>query len=146
MKYLDITKSNNLNKYRTKLNKRVQRNKYQCHEGYVSAISTIYRKELTQKATEAELVVKQFLEDWGVRHQFQKTFIKPFHRIADFYIPKKKIIIEVDGGYHQTTQRKDKIKDELWEKRRGCRTIRITNEQVFSGDFQKVLFLELCCG
>jgi len=135
-----------LYKLRTRFNNRVKDNRYRNRQGYVSALSSIYRKELQTNATETELIVRDFLKENNVKHKFQKTFINPFHRIVDFYIPKKKIIIEIDGGYHKQVADKDKQKDELWLKERGCKTIRITNEQVYSGKYQALLFLDVLCG
>lgn len=134
-----------LNKQRDKFNKRVEEKRYTDRHGYVSALSSIYRKELTINATETELIVRAFLSEKNIKHKFQKTFINPFHRIVDFYIPKKKLIIEIDGGYHKETVEKDKHKDELWLKERGCQTIRILNEDVLSGEYEQRLlsFIEL---
>jgi very-short-patch-repair endonuclease len=135
-----------LDKQRKRIKQRSEHGHYQGKHGYVSAISSVYRKELAQNATKAELIVREFLKDNEVKHKFQKTFIMPFHRIVDFYIPKKKIIIEVDGGYHLNIVEKDLLKDKLWLEKRGCKTIRITNEQVYSGEFQQLLFLDVICG
>jgi len=98
------------------------------------ALHSIYRAELRKKPTKEELIVGQFLTDTKTNFQFQRGFLVPFHRIVDFYIPHNKIIIEVDGGYHKTTLEKDKLKDDIWKKR-GIRTVRITNEQVLDGSF-----------
>lgn len=91
-----------------------------------------YIEKLKSKPTEAEKSVMILLEQIGERYIFQKGFLKPFHRIVDFYIPKKKIIIEVDGGYHKDTREKDFLKDKLWLEKRGMKTIRITNEQILN--------------
>lgn len=50
----------------------------------------------------------ELLDSWGIVYEFQKIFymrssggfIKNYY-IADFYIPKKKIILEVDGKFHK---------------------------------------------
>jgi len=96
----------------------------------------LFRKRLIHKPTKAELVVRKwFMENLESNPKFQKGFLRPFHRIVDFYIPKHKIIIEVDGGYHKGTVRKDAIKDDRWLSERGCETIRIKNEEVFDGSY-----------
>ncbi len=89
--------------------------------------------------TKEELIVKEWLLENKIKHIFQKGFLRPFHRIADFYIPKKKIIIEIDGGYHNNTKELDNIKDVLWLRDRGMITIRITNEQVLSSQYKELL-------
>ena len=59
--------------------------------------------------------------------------------IADFYIPAIKLIIEIDGGYHETSKQKarDNFKDEHY-KDRGFSVIRIKNEDVISFDFSEL--------
>lgn len=69
----------------------------------------------------------KLLDQIGERYIFQKGFLKPFHRIVDFYLPKKKTIVEVDGGYHKHTRERDALKDKLWLEQRGMKTIRIPN-------------------
>ena len=98
-----------------------------------------YRKELVQKATPCELIVKNWLEENDIYFIFQKGFIMPFHRIVDFYLPGRRIILEIDGKYHLDTVAKDNRKDYLWARERNMHTIRITNEQVESGEFKTLL-------
>ena len=95
-----------------------------------------YIVELRKKATRQELIVKDYLDTQGIRAMFQKGFLKPFHRIVDFYIPKHRLIIEIDGGYHKDCVDKDLIKDMAW---RRFKTIRITNEQVDDGRYTEML-------
>lgn len=110
--------------------------------------NSVYRRELKKKATPQELKVKAFLEDRKIRFQFQRGFIRPYHRIVDFYIQyyedrKIRLIIEVDGGYHQTIREKDELKDRTaWEERK-MKTLRITNGQVDDGSFETKILLAL---
>lgn len=94
--------------------------------------NSFYRSNLIKKATRQEIIVKNYLDSKGVKYIFQKGFLKPFHRIVDFYIPSMRLIIEIDGLYHQYTKDKDELKDKLWSR---FKTLRITNEQVDSGDY-----------
>jgi len=57
--------------------------------------NNLYKIKLIKKPTKAELIFKKFLEDKGIRFMFQKGFLKPFHRIVDFYIPKKKLSLRL---------------------------------------------------
>jgi len=100
-----------------------------------------YIKKLKEKPTKTELVVKEWLETKKVRFIFQKGFLLPFHRIVDFYIPKKKIIIEIDGGYHTNfnEMKKDNNKDIEFLSKRNMNTIRITNKQVETGEYKQIL-------
>lgn len=94
-----------------------------------------FRRQLKKKITKPELILKRWFEENNIRVIFQKGFLTPFHRIVDFYLPKFGLIIEVDGGYHKNIQSKDKLKDDLWLRKRGLRTLRITNEQVYQNKF-----------
>ena len=59
--------------------------------------------------------------------------------IADFYCHKAKLIVEIDGGYHQIPEQYlyDTNRDNELEMF-GLKTIRFTNEQVFL-ETEKVL-------
>lgn len=94
-----------------------------------------YRKQLKKKATKAELIFKKYAESLNYKVMFQKGFVTPFSRIADFYIPKYSLIIEIDGGYHKDIKAKDDFKDLMWLRKRGIRTLRILNDEVFDGSY-----------
>ncbi len=127
---------NKIEKKRKRIQRRINRGKYLSAKHALPAINSLYRAELQLKVTEAEKIFGDYLWNKGIRFQFQKGFFKPFHRIADFYIFEGKIIIEIDGGYHtdETVKYKDFHKDEEWKKR-GYKTIRITNEEVLNGKY-----------
>ncbi len=56
----------------------------------------------------------------------------------DYYLPKYKIAIEIDGSFHKIRKTEDKERDELfWGI--GIRTIRITAKEVLRGNFIRVL-------
>lgn len=99
----------------------------------------IYVKDLRKRPTKSEKMVQKWFNENKIYHIFQKGFITPFHRIADFYIPGKKIIIEIDGPIHQKLLLKDFRKDEVFLRMRGMDTIRIKNESVYDGTFKEVL-------
>lgn len=124
---------------RKRMERRFERGFYKDKDSYTMAKNSVYRGELSVRATKSELIVKEFLEEQGVKFIFQKGFIKPFHRIADFYLKSIKTILEVDGGYHKDIEEKDRVKDSLWLKERGIKTIRITNEQVYNNEYQGIL-------
>lgn len=54
--------------------------------------------------------------------------------IVDFYIPKHKIVFEVDGGSHIGNEKYDKKRDKLLATRK-IKTFRITNKQTIDHDF-----------
>jgi cyclase len=98
-----------------------------------------FAKELRNKPTEAESFLWNFLsgsELSGIRFKRQHPIL---YFIADFYCHKAKLIIEIDGGYHQLPEQYlyDKNRDNELEML-GLKTIRFTNEQVFL-ETEKVL-------
>lgn len=96
-----------------------------------------YRIKLKNKATTEELIFKNFLEKKQIKFIFQKGFLSPFHRIVDFYIKKYRLIIEIDGGYHNNIKYKDNIKDKIWKDKK-FKTLRILNEQINNGSFIEI--------
>ena len=66
-------------------------------------------KELISKPTKAEIQVKYLLSKTGNKFEFQKIIDGDnFYYIVDFYLPKSKLIIEIDGEYHDTPEQKQK--------------------------------------
>lgn len=96
------------------------------------------REELLTKSTIYERIVfKKLKSAFGNRLKPQHMFIidGKFY-FADMSIKSKKLIIEVDGGYHNTEEQKakDQQRDKAFESI-GYTTIRITNEQANDKDF-----------
>ena len=113
-----------------KTEKQIQRRKQQRkNAGYV--------KGLRKRATLPEIVLGQYLLDKKIYFIFQKGFLTPFHRIVDFYLPKRQIIIEVDGDIHRFSVDKDKNKDTQFSIKRYMQTLRLTNKEVMDGTFIK---------
>jgi very-short-patch-repair endonuclease len=97
--------------------------------------NSLFRLKLISRATPQEIIFRDFLESKGISFIFQKGFLSPFHRIVDFYIKKYRLIVEIDGGYHENTTSFDQEKDKTW---RRFRTLRIKNSQVDDGTFKKI--------
>ncbi len=89
------------------------------------------RARLLKRSTLAERVFGRYLASLGLAFRQQQGFYTPCYRIADFYLPDHRLIIEIDGPYHDAER--DKIKDERFLQARGIRTIRLTNDDVLSG-------------
>lgn len=90
-------------------------------------------KQLRNNQTEAELFLwghLKFITISGVRFKRQHPIL---YFIADFYCHRAKLIIEVDGGYHNLPEQYiyDKNRDKELEEF-GLKVIRFTNEQVFN--------------
>ena len=91
-----------------------------------------YKHILEVNATYAEKLLKTFLTG-KIDFEFQKiiyTDNKHFF-IADFYIPSKNLIIELDGEYHDDAKQKEK---DIWRTKLltslGYRVIRFKNKQI----------------
>ncbi len=99
-----------------------------------------YVKILREKATDEELLFKDYLDLVGIKYIFQKGFIaNNFHCIVDFYLPKPyKVCIEVDGGYHDNKMQiiKDKRRDE-YLKSRYFSVVHIKNKELVD-DFEHI--------
>lgn len=101
-----------------------------------------FKKSLVENATVYEASLCNFLNVKNIKVEFQKIIyvddaqdeprITGFY-IADIFVPKYNMVIEVDGGYHFTPaqQEKDLIRtSEL--KMQGYRVFRCTNEETFN--------------
>lgn len=91
-----------------------------------------YKHILEINATYAERLLKAFLTG-KIDFEFQKiiyTDNKHFF-IADFYIPSKNLIIELDGEYHDNIKQQDK---DIWRTKLlsslGYKVIRFKNKQI----------------
>lgn len=92
-----------------------------------------YKHILEVNATYAERVLYSFLTG-KIDFEFQKiiyTDNKKHFFIADFYIPSKNLIIELDGKYHDDAKQQNK---DIWRtkvlKSLGYRVIRFKNKQI----------------
>ena len=72
------------------------------------AAANRFSKENAKKPTYAESILKDFFDKEMVSYEFQKIvyideklLIKKFY-LPDFYLPKYNLIIELDGGYHDS--------------------------------------------
>ena len=92
---------------------------------------------LRKAATPAELRLKDFLASLGAPYRFQQGFYQPYYRIVDFYLPTLNLIIEIDGPCHD--RQKDHRRDEWFQRIRGIRILRLSNEQVLSGSCEPIL-------
>ena len=103
-------------------------------------------KELNEKSTEYETrVYNRLKRTFRNRVTRQHPFvINGKSYFADICIKCKKIIIEVDGGYHSEEEQKtkDNIRDEAF-KSIGYKTIRIRNEQVKDGKLLNEIVREI---
>ena len=91
-----------------------------------------YKHILEVNATYAERLLKAFLTG-KIDFEFQKIIYTDNQHffIADFYIPSKNLIIELDGEYHDDAKQQEK---DIWRtkilKSLGYRVIRFKNKQI----------------
>ncbi len=92
-------------------------------------------KALRQNPTVAEKKLWQFLKTFHYRVLRQRPI---HHFIVDFYCPRLRLVIEVDGDVHftETAAAYDAERTQVLEGY-GLQVIRFTNEQVM-GDFEAV--------
>lgn len=101
----------------------------------MSLVADKYRKDLIKKQTNSEKVFKAKLKSLGIKYEFQKiVFDGDKFYIVDFYIPKLKLVIEIDGGYHTTKDQiyKDKVRISRLSILGYKRVSRFTNEEAIS--------------
>jgi very-short-patch-repair endonuclease len=94
----------------------------------------IYLQKLRREATPAEHEFCRYLTSLGLDYRFQQGFYHPFVRIVDFYIPDHNFIVEIDGPCHDPER--DMRRDRWFTAVRRIPILRLTNEQVFAGDFE----------
>lgn len=88
--------------------------------------------DLIDNATPSEIAFKKRLDKLRIKYHFQWAIeTKLSYFIADFFIPKYKLIFEIDGYYHFTNKGKarDKIRDSVLSSM-GYRVIHIPNNKV----------------
>jgi very-short-patch-repair endonuclease len=95
------------------------------------------RQRLNDRATEAELALKKALEEAQEPFIFQYVIrtaesFSGFY-VADFYLPKRKLLVELDGAPHATERGywKDRLREEAIKKSKPKLTqLRFWNKQV----------------
>lgn len=97
------------------------------------------RAKLIQTATKSERELIGFLKSEGIKYEFQKIFYyDSSYYIVDFYIPSAKLVIEVDGRYHDSSeqQRDDQLRTRRLKSICGVNElIRFANDELKNKDF-----------
>ena len=108
------------------------------------------RDILRERATAQEIKVAMFLDKNNVTFIPQlPVFVRDSDLVywADFFIPKNKIVIEVDGSSHNSlyNKGKDLYRDKVFEEK-GFTVIRVKNNAVNDGSFASALaeVIETC--
>ena len=91
-------------------------------------------KSLRFNITKSERNILHLLEDLGYEFIFQYAlFDEWYFIIADFYLPRFRIIIEVDGPSHlDKDKKKQERKRKTWLEKQGIHVLRIKNSATTS--------------
>ena len=91
-----------------------------------------YAAQNRKHATEAENILWELLRGRQMGQPFRRQHIIG-EFIADFICIPSRLIIELDGGYHQLpNQQVSDIERQQWLEQHGFKVIRFTNEEVIS--------------
>lgn len=93
---------------------------------HVQRFAAKMRDKMTPSETCLDAVLSEILPRNGLNHESQYVIGK---RIADFAIPSKRLVIEVDGEYHFFRGKQDGFRTKQLKKN-GWRVIRFTNHAV----------------
>ncbi len=106
--------------------------------GSNSHINIHFAKEHRKNPTEAEKILWNSLRNKNLGEKFRQQHLIDNY-IVDFVCLSKKLVIEVDGGYHSTQEQKllDNDRTIILESK-GYKVIRFTNEEII-GNLENVL-------
>ena len=94
------------------------------HNKELTNLSQKLRKNMTK---EEKHIWYNFLKKYPVQFKRQVTC---GHYILDFYCPKAKLAIEIDGTYHRSIEKSDRIREEYLEKL-GIVVMRYPNKNIW---------------
>ena len=107
---------------------------------YPDSYSTIKQnaKDNRSMMTDAERYLWNYIKNEQIGVRFRRQHIIGDY-IVDFICLKQKLIIEVDGGYHNnpTQQQKDRIRQN-WLESMGYKVLRFNNNDIFH-DIESVI-------
>ena len=107
----------------------------------------VYRQRLLLFPTKREIVMKQILDSFGIKYEFQQIL---FPYICDFVIKDNKgtdkCVIEIDGSSHKNNEVHDEKRDWYIKTNYGLKTYRFKNGEVkntaeFIGGLLKIIGL-----
>lgn len=86
------------------------------------------RKQLRKSATDPEQIIWEKIRNKKLGYKFFRQYSIEGY-VVDFYCPKKRLAIEIDGKIHQFTKPYDNFKTKYLEGY-GIKTVRFSNEVV----------------
>lgn len=87
--------------------------------------------------TLAERRLKVMLQRWKIMFRSQRPID---HYIADFILPNRRLVLEVDGSFHDNRQWYDAKRTEYIEAK-GFKVLRFTNDEILGTDCKHILAL-----
>ena len=101
-------------------------------------------KDQRRKKWKHEMIFKKMLNREGIQHVHQKPFYtEHWFYVGDFYIPKLKMLIELDGSSHKGNKLHDtKRTNRLAESRKVQSMLRVKNSDIIQRPrwvYQKVI-------
>jgi ATP-dependent DNA helicase RecG len=108
----------------------IVKQKYQTARPSTYALLKELKNQNKKKNTQAETILWECLRNKNLNHKFRRQHIIDMF-IVDFICLEKKLIVEVDGGYHNTAEQKeaDELRTQILNEI-GFKVIRFTNEEV----------------
>ena len=104
---------------------------YQTADPLLYSLLKEHARQNRSNLTEAENLLWQYLKADGMGVTFKRQHIIGVY-IVDFVCLSKKLVLELDGGYHQLpTQKISDAERSEWLESRGFRVLRLTNEALF---------------
>jgi len=106
----------------------------------IEYLAIVVARELRKNMTPAEIVFwnnvrnKKFFGFRFLRQHpiFYEYWGKKKFFVADFYCRELKLIVEIDGGIHETQKDYDRIRTEILETQKDLKVLRFKNEEVLS--------------
>ncbi len=106
----------------------------------IEYLAIVVARELRKNMTPAEIVFwnnvrnKKFFGLRFLRQHpiFYEYWGKKKFFVADFYCRELKLIVEIDGGIHETQKDYDRIRTEILETQKDLKVLRFKNEEVLS--------------
>lgn len=121
---------------------------YKRHTNDLKSIGDVidgYKNQNENRNNICERKMKVILSDMGIKYEYQKVFcINNKFYIADFYVPKNNVIIEVDGTSHDDIKglKRDRERDNAFA-RHGVLTVRFRTHEVVDGNVIKEVLSKL---
>lgn len=102
------------------------------------SLTKAFSREHRRFMTDAEALLWNYIRNGALGVKFRRQHVIGDY-IADFACISEKLVIELDGGYHNTEQRKEAdIVRDAWLKKKGYKVLHFTNEELF-GNINKVI-------